>query len=182
MSVIALIGAQWGDEGKGHIADKLAAESSIVARYNGGDNAGHTITVGERLIRTHLIPAGAFHLRSRCVLGAGMVINLRSLAREVDELNRLGANLSPARLKIDSAAHLLLPGHVALDGAREHALTAWVEVAAGRPNPLIDSLCADSRITRRLDAVSARALLDAREYVGDAPQRAKKIAARIQAT
>ena len=122
MPVIALIGAQWGDEGKGHIADKLAAESSIVARYNGGDNAGHTITVGETLIRTHLIPAGAFHPRSTCVLGAGMVINLRSLAREVDELNRLGANLRPDRLKIDPAAHLLLPGHVALDGAGESRL------------------------------------------------------------
>ena len=119
MPVIALIGAQWGDEGKGHIADKLAAQSSIVARYNGGDNAGHTITIGDTLVRTHLIPAGVFHPLSVCVLGAGMVINLRSLAREVDELNRLGANLNPDRLKIDPAAHLLLPGHVALDGARE---------------------------------------------------------------
>jgi adenylosuccinate synthase len=119
MSVIALIGTQWGDEGKGHIADKLAAQASIVARYNGGDNAGHTITVGDTMVRTHLIPAGAFHPRATCVLGAGMVINLRSLAREVDELNRLGADLNPDRLKIDMAAHLLLPGHVALDGADE---------------------------------------------------------------
>jgi len=61
MSVTALIGAQWGDEGKGHIADKLAAESAIVARYNGGDNAGHSITIGNQVVRTHLIPAGAFH-------------------------------------------------------------------------------------------------------------------------
>ncbi|HLF25681.1 MAG TPA: adenylosuccinate synthase [Anaerolineae bacterium] len=119
MPVTALIGAQWGDEGKGHIADKLAAQSAIVARYNGGDNAGHSITMGETLVRTHLIPAGAFHPHSICVLGAGMVINLRSLAREVDELNRLGANLNPARLKIDQAAHLLLPSHIALDGAGE---------------------------------------------------------------
>ncbi len=119
MPVIALIGAQWGDEGKGHIADKLAAESSIVARYNGGDNAGHTITVGSALVRTHLIPAGAFHPRSTCVLCAGMVIDLRSLAREVDELNRLGAGLNPDRLKIDPAAHLVLPGHIVLDGVGE---------------------------------------------------------------
>jgi adenylosuccinate synthase len=119
MPVIALIGAQWGDEGKGHIADLLAAGSAIVARYNGGDNAGHTITVGDRLVRTHLVPAGAFHPHCRCVLGAGMVVNLRSLAREVDELDALGANLTPDRLRIDSAAHLLLPGHVALDGAGE---------------------------------------------------------------
>ncbi len=119
MPVIALIGAQWGDEGKGHLADRLAAESAIVARYNGGDNAGHTITIGETLVRTHLVPAGAFHAHAVCVLGAGMVINLRSLAREVDELNRLGANLNPGRLKIERAAHLLLPGHVALDGAGE---------------------------------------------------------------
>jgi len=119
MPVIALLGAQWGDEGKGHIADKLAARASIVARYNGGDNAGHTITIGEMFVRTHLIPAGAFHARTVNVLGSGMVINLRTLAREVDELNRLGANLDPDRLKIDVAAHLLLPSHVALDGAGE---------------------------------------------------------------
>jgi adenylosuccinate synthase len=119
MPITALIGAQWGDEGKGHIADSLAAQSSIVARYNGGDNAGHSITIGDQLVRTHLIPAGAFHPETICVLGAGMVINLRSLAREVDELNALGANLTPDRLKIDRAAQLLLPGHVALDGASE---------------------------------------------------------------
>jgi adenylosuccinate synthase len=119
MPITALIGAQWGDEGKGHIADSLAAQSSIVARYNGGDNAGHSITIGARLVRTHLVPAGAFHPETICVLGAGMVINLRSLAREVDELNAIGANLTPDRLKIDPAAQLLLPGHVALDGAHE---------------------------------------------------------------
>jgi adenylosuccinate synthase len=119
MSVTALIGAQWGDEGKGHIADRLAEQSAIVARYNGGDNAGHTITIGSTLVRTHLIPAGAFHAQAINVLGAGMVINLRSLAQEVDELNRYGANLSAERLKIDTAAQLLLPGHIALDGAGE---------------------------------------------------------------
>jgi len=119
MSVTALIGAQWGDEGKGHIADKLAAESAIVARYNGGDNAGHSITIGNQVVRTHLIPAGAFHPEVTNVLAAGMVINLKSLAREVDELNHLGANLNPDRLKLDGAANLLLPGHIALDGANE---------------------------------------------------------------
>ena len=119
MSVTALIGAQWGDEGKGHIADRLAAESAIVARYNGGDNAGHSITIGDQVIRTHLIPAGAFHPSVTNVLAPGMVINLKSLAREVDELNHLGANLTPDRLKLDGAANLLLPGHIALDGANE---------------------------------------------------------------
>jgi adenylosuccinate synthase len=119
MSVTALIGAQWGDEGKGHIADKLAAESAIVARYNGGDNAGHSITIGDQVIRTHLIPAGAFHPEVINVLAPGMVINLKSLAREVDELNHRGANLTPDRLKLDGAANLLLPGHIALDGANE---------------------------------------------------------------
>jgi adenylosuccinate synthase len=122
MAVIALLGAQWGDEGKGHIADKLAAQASIVARYNGGDNAGHTITIGDMRVRTHLVPAGAFHARPVNVLGSGMVINLRSLAREVDDLCQHGANLTPKRLKIDVAAHLLLPGHVALDGAGESRL------------------------------------------------------------
>ncbi len=124
MSVTALIGAQWGDEGKGHIADMLAAQSMIVTRYNGGDNAGHTITIRGTPVRTHLVPAGAFHPHVTNVLGAGMVINLQSLAREVDELNHFGANLTPDRLKIDQAAQLLLPGHVALDGAGESQLGA----------------------------------------------------------
>jgi adenylosuccinate synthase len=124
MPITALIGAQWGDEGKGHIADHLAAQSSIVARYNGGDNAGHSITIGDRVVRTHLVPAGAFHPQATCVLGAGMVINLRTLAREVDELNQYGAQLTAARLKIDQAAQLLLPGHIALDGADEAQLGA----------------------------------------------------------
>jgi adenylosuccinate synthase len=119
MPVTALIGAQWGDEGKGHIADKLAAESAIVARYNGGDNAGHSITIGSQVVRTHLVPAGAFHPHTTNILAPAMVINLKSLAREVDELNHQGANLTPERLKIDSAANLLLPGHIALDGAGE---------------------------------------------------------------
>ena len=119
MSVTALIGAQWGDEGVSHIADMLAAQSSIVARYNGGDNADHTVTIRGTPIRTHLIPAGAFYPHVANVLGAGMVINLQSLAREVDELNGCGANLTPERLKIDQAAQLLLPGHIALDGAGE---------------------------------------------------------------
>jgi adenylosuccinate synthase len=119
MSVTALLGVQWGDEGKGHMADNLAAQAAIVARFNGGDNAGHTITVGERMVRTHLVPAGAFQPHALCAMGSGMVINLRSLAREVDELNGYGADLNPERLKIDPAAHLLLPTHVALDGARE---------------------------------------------------------------
>ncbi|HEY4722937.1 MAG TPA: adenylosuccinate synthase [Anaerolineae bacterium] len=124
MPVTALLGAQWGDEGKGHIADRLAVQSSIVARYNGGDNAGHSITIGDRVIRTHLVPAGAFHPESICVLAAGMVVNLRSLAREVDELDGYGAQLTPDRLKIDQAAQLLLPGHIALDGAGEDQLGA----------------------------------------------------------
>ena len=119
MSVTALIGAQWGDEGKGHIADKLAAESAIVARYNGGDNAGHSITIDNQVIRTHLIPAGALHPEATNYLAPVMVINLKSLAREVDELNHLGADLTPDRLKLDGAANLLLPGHIALDGAHE---------------------------------------------------------------
>jgi len=81
MSVTALIGAQWGDEGKGHIADKLAAESAIVARYNGGDNAGHSITIGQQAVRTRLIPAGAFHPEVTNILAPGMVVNLKSLGR-----------------------------------------------------------------------------------------------------
>jgi adenylosuccinate synthase len=132
MSIIVLLGAQWGDEGKGHIADKLAAEAAIVARFNGGDNAGHTITVGNTMVRTHLVPGGAFRPKCLCVLGGGMVVNLRSLGREVDELNGHGADLNPNRLRIDPAAHLLLPGHVALDKAAEGKRGAGAIGTTGR--------------------------------------------------
>lgn len=119
MPLDIIIGAQWGDEGKGHITDMLAAEASIVARFNGGDNAGHTVTVGDDTFKLHLIPSGIIHERATCLIGNGVVINPAVLLREIDGLTEKGVNVSPDRLKISRNAHLITPAHIALDRARE---------------------------------------------------------------
>ncbi|MBI5876773.1 MAG: adenylosuccinate synthase [Chloroflexi bacterium] len=119
MPVTVLIGAQWGDEGKGRVVDWLARDAQVVARYNGGDNAGHSITIGSRVIRLHLVPSGIFYKDVACLLAAGMVINPKNLLREMDEIQTAGYDVSPARLTISHNAHLVLPTHVALDAALE---------------------------------------------------------------
>jgi adenylosuccinate synthase len=121
MPLNVIIGAQWGDEGKGRILDALAAQAAIVARYSGGDNAGHTVTCGERIFRLHLVPSGIIHEKPVCVLGSGMVINPQRLLEEMDQLRKQSIQLSPARIKISHAAHLLTPLHIALDKAEEAA-------------------------------------------------------------
>jgi adenylosuccinate synthase len=116
-----LIGAQWGDEGKGRVADWLAAEADVVARFAGGDNAGHTVVVGSQIFKLHLIPSGILHEHVTCVLGNGMVINPVNLLKEINELKALGVDISPERLLISTRAHIISPAHVALDKASEKA-------------------------------------------------------------
>jgi adenylosuccinate synthase len=117
-----LIGAQWGDEGKGRVADWLAADAEIVARYAGGDNAGHTVRVADTTFKLHLIPSGILRPRVVCILGAGTVINPLTLLREMTELRKGGIDVTPDRLIIDARAHIITPAHIALDGASEQAL------------------------------------------------------------
>jgi len=121
MSLQIIVGTQWGDEGKGRIVDWFAADSDIVARYNGGDNAGHSVTVGPKLFKLHLIPSGIIHPRPVAVLGNGMVINPQSLFAEIDMLQKAGVEVNPSRLRISYAAHLITPAHQALDKAQEAA-------------------------------------------------------------
>ncbi len=121
MSLQIIVGAQWGDEGKGRIVDWFASQAQIVARYNGGDNAGHSVTVGDKLFKLHLIPSGIIHPHTVAVMGNGMVINLRSLREEMESLQAAGVEVSPARLRISYSAHLITPAHRALDAALESA-------------------------------------------------------------
>ena len=121
MPITVLIGTQWGDEGKGRVVDVLARGANMVARYNGGDNAGHSITIGAKVIRLHLIPSGIFYPHVTCVLGHGMVVNPKNLVRELDEVRAAGYDVSPRRISISESAHLVLPTHVALDAAMEQA-------------------------------------------------------------
>ncbi len=119
MPLDIVIGSQWGDEGKGRIIDFLAGNADIVARFNGGDNAGHSVTVADQVFKLHLIPSGIIQPQTICAMGAGMVVNPRVLLEEVDHLTQLGIDASPQRLKLSYAAHLITPAHTALDGAEE---------------------------------------------------------------
>jgi adenylosuccinate synthase len=121
MPLQIIVGTQWGDEGKGRIVDWFAAAADLVARYNGGDNAGHSVNVGGRLFKLHLVPSGIIHPHTTAVLGSGMVINPASLFDEIDSLVAAGVSLTPGRLRISYAAHLITPAHQALDKAMEGA-------------------------------------------------------------
>jgi adenylosuccinate synthase len=121
MPITVILGAQWGDEGKGKITDLLAADADLVARVAGGDNAGHTVTVGAERFALHLIPSGILYPSVTCLLGGAMVVNPKKLLAELDGLEARGVDISPARLKLDGRAHLIMPYHIALDGAAEAA-------------------------------------------------------------
>ena len=111
---IAVIGAQWGDEGKGKIVDLMTPHFSIVARYQGGHNAGHTVYVGGRKFVLHLIPSGILHEGVSCIIGNGVVVDPQALFAEIEELARLGIQVGD-RLLISEKAHLILPYHRELD-------------------------------------------------------------------
>ena len=119
MSAVVVVGAQWGDEGKGRVVDGFARQADVAARYNGGDNAGHTVVAEGHTLKLHLIPSGALHDHLLLLIGAGLVVNPEQLVSEMDDLASLGVDVSPSRLKLSAAAHIILPTHRALDGARE---------------------------------------------------------------
>lgn len=122
MPATVLVGAQWGDEGKGRIADWLARTSDVMARYGGGDNAGHTVQVGEKNFKLHLVPSGVVHPNLICIMGTGMVINPIRLVAELDMLAEEGVDISPDRIHLSPRAHVITPGHLELDGAEERML------------------------------------------------------------
>ncbi|HEX7475974.1 MAG TPA: adenylosuccinate synthetase, partial [Dehalococcoidales bacterium] len=120
MSVIAVVGAQWGDEGKGKIIDMLAERARVVVRYSGGDNAGHTVINNLGEFKLHLIPSGIFYPHTTCIISNGVVINPAVLLGEMDDLKARGIDIS--RLFISDRAHLIMPYHILLDGLEEESL------------------------------------------------------------
>jgi adenylosuccinate synthase len=120
--VIVVVGAQWGDEGKGKIVDLLAERFDVVARYQGGHNAGHSVKVGDKSYALHLIPSGIIHEGKTCVLGNGMVIDPIAFFAEADRLSAQGLSVTPDRVRVSSRAHLILPYHRALDHTSEERL------------------------------------------------------------
>ena len=122
MSNVIVLGAQWGDEGKGKVVDLLAERFDIVARYQGGHNAGHSVQIGDRSFVLHLLPSGIAHQGKTCVLGNGMVIDPKAFFEEADRLMSQGISVTPERVKVSSRAHLILPYHRALDHTSEERL------------------------------------------------------------
>src|SRR5688572_13792726 len=118
---IAVVGAHWGDEGKGKIIDILAESFDCVARYQGGHNAGHTVTFGSSRHVLHLIPSGIFHDGVACVIGAGVVLDPQALFNEADELEQAGIKME-GRLFISNRCNLILPYHRAIEAAWESQL------------------------------------------------------------
>ena len=117
MPGIVVVGAQWGDEGKGKVTDLLAEQAQVVVRYQGGNNAGHTVVVGQQTLKLHLIPSGIHRPGVLCVIGNGLVVDPRALVAEMDELEANG--LDTAGLRISANAHLVMPYHLMLDGIEE---------------------------------------------------------------
>jgi adenylosuccinate synthase len=121
MKNIVVVGTQWGDEGKGKLVDLLAPHFDIVARYQGGHNAGHTVWIGERKFVLHLVPSGILHEHCTCVIGNGVVVDVHALVGEIDKLRASGISVD-GRLLISSRAHLILPYHREIERASEERL------------------------------------------------------------
>ena len=119
MAQVVVIGTQWGDEGKGKIVDLYAREADVIARFQGGDNAGHTLVVKGIQTILHLIPSGILHNNKTCILGNGMVINPEVLIQEIDELKKNSLFPPDTKLYISENAHIIMPYHKRLDSARE---------------------------------------------------------------
>jgi adenylosuccinate synthase len=120
MSNLVIVGSQWGDEGKGKLVDLLSVGAKYIVRFQGGNNAGHTVIVGEKKYILHLIPSGILHADKICLIGNGVVVDPGVLCREIDTLKDQDSDVTPERLKISYKAQIIMPYHKALDIAREN--------------------------------------------------------------
>ena len=133
----AVTGINWGDEGKGRVIDLLAENADIVARYQGGNNAGHTVVTEKGKFILNLLPSGILHPEVTCVLGTGMVVDLDHLADEMAAIEERGVEISPKNLKLSDKATISMPWHKVQDGLEEDRLakngTAFGSTRRGRP-------------------------------------------------
>jgi len=173
-----ITGAQFGDEGKGKIVDLMSGDYDLVVRFQGGDNAGHTVKVGKDVYKLHLIPSG-FLLDSRVLIGPGTVLNPAVLAQEMDMLAEGGIELTPKKFGIDAKASIIMPYHVELDGLKESKRAekigttkrgigfAYIDKVA-RDEIRIADLADPERLKRRLSELAPSKEAAIRELEGDA--------------
>ena len=124
MPIVTLVGTQWGDEGKGKITDVLAAQADVVARFQGGNNAGHTVVVGSKEYKLHLIPSGILYPGKTCIIGNGVVVDPKVLWEEMQYLHEAG--ISTTKLFVSDQAHVIMPYHKLLDRLEEEARTTKI--------------------------------------------------------
>lgn len=129
MSIVAIVGAQWGDEGKGKIVDWVASNAEVVARFQGGNNAGHTLVVEGKQSIFHLIPSGILHSNMICILGQGMVINPEVLLQEIAKLKQTG-HMGKSKLVISNRGQVIMPHHLVMDRLREESRSSKVPVGS----------------------------------------------------
>ncbi|MSP92958.1 MAG: adenylosuccinate synthase [Myxococcales bacterium] len=166
MPAVVVVGAQWGDEGKGKVVDALARDAHWVVRFQGGNNAGHTLVVDGRKHVLHLLPSGALHAHVRCAIGPGVVLDPAVLLAEIDTMARAGFDLGPARLRIGGQTPVILPFHRDIDRLREDRLAErrigttgrgigpCYEDAVGRRAITVHDLCQRDRLVRALDRIA----------------------------
>ena len=164
MSSLVVVGAQWGDEGKGKVVDILSEFAELVVRFQGGANAGHTLVVDGQEVITHLVPSGVMHPAKRCAIAQGVVVDPEILVSEIDELSARGLLADPATLTISHRAQLVMPYHKMLDAARESAKGAskigttlrgigpCLEDKAARTGIRVCDLLDSDRLSERLEA------------------------------
>ncbi|HEX3670477.1 MAG TPA: adenylosuccinate synthetase [Candidatus Cybelea sp.] len=183
-----IVGLQWGDEGKGRIVDLYAAEYDVVARFGGGDNAGHSIVVGERELALRIVPSGVMHPHVELFVGGGTVVNLRTLIEELDALTAIGVDTS--RVKISDRAHVVFPHHVARDKANESERAnaigttgrgigpAYVDRVARTGARFADLLRGDGDVDRETQAAARRLaphVVDGFAYIHDRLAHGKRV-------
>lgn len=189
---VVVIGAQWGDEGKGKIVDWLAEETSGVVRFQGGHNAGHTLVVGGKKTILRLIPSGILHENLDCFIGSGVVVSPEALLGEIDELNAAGVKNVEGRLKIAPTCPLILPYHIALDQAREASRgkgkigttgrgigPAYEDKVARRAIRVVDLLHPE-KLREKLDAVLAYYNVQLQHLHNAEPVKAEDVMAVIE--
>ncbi len=190
MGNVVVVGAQWGDEGKGKIVDRLTEQADVVVRFHGGANAGHTLVAQGRKLVLHLVPAGVLHPGKVCLIGNGVVIDPAALCAEIDACRALGALDGDGRLLVDGGAHVTLPWHRRLDVLREQRAGAarigttgrgigpTYEDKAGRRGVRVRDLCDPvrlrARIAERLPEANARI-----EALGGGPLDAEEVIAEL---
>ena len=167
MPNLTIIGAQWGDEGKGKIVDWLSDRAEVIVRFQGGHNAGHTLVIGGEVVKLSLLPSGIMRSEKLCIIGNGVVLNPWALLEEIRMVTGKGVSISPENLVISENTTLILPAHEELDKARERnagkdkigttgrGIGPAYEDKVGRRSIRLSDIFCDEILDRRLQSFSA---------------------------